>query len=104
MAKARVVIADQNSAEVDALRRSFNSLIVVLENISAEVVATTLTPIQGFEALGAALDTGRDASGTPAPHVGTGRLVTGIKVTPAYPPRKAESASELVEMVAADKY
>lgn len=104
MAKARLVVGDQNSAELDALRRSFNSMIVVLENISAEVTAGTLTAEQGFEALGAALRNGVDGSGTPAPHVGTGRMVAGVRVSPQHPPRKAEVLSELVPMTAADKF
>lgn len=104
MAKARVVISDQNSAEFDELRRSYNSLLLILENICAEVTATTLTAAQGFEALDAALSTGVDSSGTPSPHVGTGRQLVGLKGSPVRPLRKAEDATKLVEMAAADKY
>lgn len=104
MAKARVVIGDQNSAEFDELRRSFNSLLIVLQNICAEVEATTLTAEEGFEALGAALAAGVDASGSPAGHVGTGRQVVGVKATPTIPQRRAEDVHKLVEMTAADKY
>lgn len=102
--KAKVVIGDQASAEYDALKRSYNSLLLVLKNISDEVVATTLTPIQGFQAISNALATGVDGSGTPAPHVGTGRMVTGIKSTPSIPIRRAEETSTLVDMSDADKY
>jgi hypothetical protein len=34
MAKARRVVADQGSAELDELRRQFNNLLVVIENTS----------------------------------------------------------------------
>lgn len=104
MAKARVVVGDQNSAEFDELRRSFNSLLVVLENICAEVVATTLTAEEGLEALDAALSTGVDSSGTPAAHVGTGRQVVGVKPQVLAPPRRKEDVLKLVDMAAADKF
>ncbi|NJL53721.1 hypothetical protein HC928_00350 [bacterium] len=104
MAKARVVVGDQNSAEFDALRRSFNSLLVVLERIASEVDATTLTAVEGFSALEAALTNGVDASGTPAAHVGTGRQVVGVKPTPLHPARRAEEVVKLVDMAAADKF
>jgi len=104
MAKARRVIGDQNSAELDALKRSYNSLLVVLERVCEEVVATTLTPAEGFEAILNALNTGVDSSGTPAAHVGTSRLVVGVASSPPIPPRSAESAGDLVEMVPSDKY
>jgi hypothetical protein len=103
MAKARVVVGDQNSAEFDALKRSFNSLLVVLEQIATEVDATTLTAIQGFTALKTALSTGVDSSA--APHVGTGRFVVGVKSSPVLPPRgPVESAEALVSMAVADKF
>lgn len=106
MAKARVVVGDTNSAEIDALKRSFNSLLVVLERVCNEVEATTLTPLQGFVALNAALRTGRDASAPSgaAAHVGTNRLIPGVKSTPQIPPRSEESAAALVDMAVADKY
>lgn len=105
--KATVVIGDQASAEFDALKRSYNSLLLALKGISDEVVATTLTPIQGFQAISNMLATGVDGSGTPAPHVGTNRRVTGVKSSPAIPLRaseKANSVIKLVDMVDSDKY
>lgn len=104
MAKARVVVGDQNSAEFDALKRSYNSLLLVLEQVAAEVDAGTLTAAEGFSALLAALVAGVDVSGTPAAHVGTGRFVVGVKSTPPIPPRSAESVNTLVDMTDADKY
>ena len=84
MAKARLVVSDQNSAELEAMRRSYNSLLLVLENIASEVDATTLTAAQGFTALLSALSTGVDSSTTNS-HVPTGRMVVGIRPTPTHP-------------------
>jgi hypothetical protein len=104
MAKARVVVGDQNSAEFDALKRSYNSLLLILENIASEVDAATLTPAEGFSALLAALVAGVDVSGTPAAHVGTGRFLVGVKSTPPIPPRSAETVSTLVTMTDSDRF
>lgn len=101
-AKARIVIGDQNSAELDALKRSFNSLLVVLQNIAAEEAAATTTAVQAAAALSAALSTGLDSSS--APHVGTGRMVVGVKSSPTIPMRAEETVTRLVDMTAADKY
>jgi hypothetical protein len=83
MAKARVVIADSGSVEVDALRRSFNSLLVVLERVAGEEAAATTTAVQAAAALQAAIRDGIDASA--APHVGTGRMVAGVFPQPLKP-------------------
>jgi hypothetical protein len=105
MAKARVVVGDQNSAEFDALKRSYNSLLLILENIASEVVGSALTPAEGFAALLAALNTGVDSGGVPGPaHVGTGRFLVGVKSTPPIPPRSAETVSTLVSMTDSDKF
>lgn|SRR5690606_19455768 len=104
MAKARSVISDQNSAEFDELRRSFNSLLIVLQNIADEVADATLTAEEGFEALAAALETGVDEDGTPAGHVGTRRQVVGVKGSPVRPLRSAEDVRKLVDMRPEDKY
>lgn len=104
MAKARVVVGDQNSAEFDALKRSYNSLLLILEQVAAEVDAATLTPAEGFSALLAALVAGVDVSGTPAAHVGTGRFLVGVKSTPPIPPRSAETVSTLVTMTDSDRF
>lgn len=101
-AKARVVIGDQNSAEFDALRRSFNSLLVILQNIAAEQAAATTTAVQAAAALSSALSTGLDSSS--APHVGTGRMVYGVQPSPLAPARAAEEQAKLVDMTASSKF
>jgi len=100
--KARLVVADQNSAELDALRRSFNSLLIILQNIAAEEAATTISSVQAAAALSAALSTGIDLSS--APHVGTGRMVYGIHPTPTHPARQAEDVTKLETMDASSKF
>lgn len=100
--KARLVVGDQNSAELDALRRSFNSLLIVLQNIAAEEAAATTTAVQAAAALSNALSTGLDSSS--APHVGTGRLVYGVHPTPTHPARAVEDVTKLEAMDAASKF
>lgn len=101
-AKARVVIADQNSAEFDALRRSYNSLLLVLQNIAAEAAATTITDVQAWTAISTAISTGVDS--TSAPHTGTGRMVVGVSPTPLHPARAAEEVAKLVDMTSTSKF
>lgn len=103
MAKARIVVGDQNSAELDALKRSYNSLLVVLENIAQEASTAVTTPVQAFTAMFVALDTGRDSSA--APHVGTQRMVFGIRSQPNVPQRfPVDDVARLVEMIPSDPY
>jgi len=101
-AKVRLVVSDQNSAELEALRRSYNSFLIVLQNIAAEEAAATTTSVQSAAALSAALSTGIDSSS--APHVGTGRLVYGVRPTPTQPLHRAEEVVKLETMTAADKF
>lgn len=104
-AKVRLVVSDQNSAELEALRRSYNSFLIVLQNIAAEEAASTTTSVQSAAALSAALSTGLDSSS--APHVGTNRLVYGVRPTPTQPLHRSDKASAVVKletMTAADKF
>ena len=105
MAKARLVVGDQNSAELDVFKRSYNSLLLVLENVAAEVDATTITAAEAFTVLAYVLGGGMDDSGSGvAAHVPTNRFVVGVKSTPPVPPRAAESKGSLVEMSDSDSY
>lgn len=101
-AKVRVIVGDQNSAELQALYRSFNSLILVLQNVAAEEAAATTTAVQAAAALSNALSTGLDSD--IGPHVGTQRLVYGIKASPNHPQRRAEEVTKLEPMTSADKF
>lgn len=105
MAKARLVVGDQNSAELDAFKRSYNSLLLVLENVASEVDATTITTAEAFTVLMHVLAGGVDDSGSGvAAHAPTNRFVVGIKSTPQIPPRSVESAASLVQMSDSDSY
>lgn len=105
MAKARLVVGDQNSAELDVFKRSYNSLLLVLENVAAEVVATTITADEAFAVIAHVLAGGVDdsASGVAA-HAPTNRFVVGVKSTPVIPPRAVESKGSLVEMSDKDSF
>lgn len=100
--KVRLVVSDQNSTELEALRRSFNSLLLILQNIAAEEAAATTTAVQSALALSTALSTGSDTDA--APHVGTGRLVYGIRPTPTQPLHAKVVAPDLKVMTTADKF
>lgn len=100
MAKRRRVMADAASAEVTELRRSFNTLLLVLENISEQVDAATITATEGFVALGLAISTGTDSdvtgiNGGANNYTGTGLEVSGVKVTnPVAPKRLPDRGTE----------
>lgn len=101
-AKVRSVVGDQNSAEIQALTRSFNSLLLVLQNAFALEAAATTTSVQAAAGLSNALSTGVDT--TVGPHVGTGRLVYGIRTTPTHPQRGVEEVTRLEVMSVSDKF
>ena len=106
MAKARLVVADQNSAELDQLRRSFNSLMVVLENCASEVDAGNITADEAFTALATTLSTGTDATiasidGGANTYTGTARELLGVKPTPLHP---RQVRGETRDMTADDKF
>lgn len=62
--RARRHIEDTASETVAELRRSHNALLLILENISEQVDAATITATEGFVALGLAINNGIDASVT----------------------------------------
>jgi hypothetical protein len=67
MARARKVVSDQNSQELDELRRQFNNLLLILE-------ATT-----DFASMQAAMVAGNDSV--------TGVDINGVRPTPLHPRR-----------------
>lgn len=101
-AKVRVIPGDMNSLELQALFRSYNSLLLILQNAYALEAAATTTSVQAAAGLSNALSTGLDS--TVGPHVGTGRLVYGIRPTPTHPQRRAEEVNRLETMNIADTY
>lgn len=101
-AKVRVIVGDQNSAELQALYRSWNSFLLILENIASEEAAGTTTALQSAAALANALSTGKDTNTTN--HTGTQRMVYGIRATPTHPQRSAEDMNKLQPMTIADSF
>lgn len=92
MAKARRVIADQSSEEFDQLRRSVNTILVVLQNVAAEVDAGNITADEAFTALYSTLSTGLDStianidSGANT-YTGLGVTIEGLIPSPKHPRR-----------------
>lgn len=74
MARARKVVSDVSSQEVDELRRQFNNLLVIIEN------ATDLADLQ------AAIAAGTDD--------GTGREIVGVRPTPTHPRRARNTTTD----------
>lgn len=92
MAKARKVIADQNSAEFDALRRSVHAILVVLQNVAGAVDAGDITADEAFTVLYTTISAGLDADialvdGGLNNYAGTNIAVEGIHPTPKHPRR-----------------
>lgn len=77
MAKARRVVADTGSAELDELRRQFNKLLVLLEDTTATDISTVQDAI-------------------------TAGTVTGVKPTPLHPQRPKDST--LVDLDASSDF
>lgn len=84
----RLVVGDQSSAEVDQLRRTTNSLLLILENL-AGTTFTALADMQ--EALANTLSTGVDSDFTTATnsdaYVGTGLELVGLRPMNRHPAR-----------------
>ena len=109
MAKVRKVVGDQNSAEFDTLRRNFNTLLLMLENLGAMLQTldstTAVTVVAGMTEIGAGLEAaindGADADITGTLYVNsTGGLeIAGVEPTPKIPrgPRNT-SAGALTDM------
>ena len=93
MAKGRKVTADQNSEELDQLRRCVHSIMIVLENAGNLGGAATTTPAETFQAIADAISSGLDS--TNGSYVGTGIHVEGMIPQPKHPrrPRAAVAAS-----------
>lgn len=86
MANARPVIADTNSQEVAELRRTVNSLLLMLETAAASITAGA-TAAQVLSAWSAGITAGRDSNpaGT-ANIVSSGREIVGVSSLPNIPP------------------
>ncbi len=99
--KARKVVADLNSTEVDQLRRGYNNLLRVIEGFAAslDAGATAEAVLAAFAAgVAAGLDSNPD---TETNVVATNLPLEGVKPEPLAP--KAVRGS-LVDSTSSDKY
>lgn len=107
MAKARPVVSDQHSAEVDEMRRSLHALLLVLQNVAFEVDAGNITADEAFTALLTTLSTAVDSDiatidGGGNTYTGTGLTVAGVKPTPLHPRRPRNG--ELADLTSTSNY
>ena len=92
--RVREIVGDTQSAEIQQMRRSFNSLLRIIENVATLATATTITDLQAWEAIQDAIATGLDSDNSP--YVGTGQELVGVRVTPTAL-RKAQANARVVE-------
>jgi len=88
MAKGRKVVSDVSSEEVDALRRTVHTLMLVLRGFADDLSnAAAASNINNVGAgLRDAIDNGVDSAGTD--YTGTNLLVEGVVPTPKHPKRR----------------
>lgn len=89
MAKKRLVVGDQSSAEIDQLRKTVNNLLKILENAGASITATC-TAEEVILAIAAAVTTGvDDNAGTvgSADYVSSNLELVGVQPMNAHPGR-----------------
>lgn len=103
MAKVRLVVGDQSSAELDQLRRTCNALLLVLENLAG----TSFTALADFqEALENTLSTGLDSDFTTATnsddYSGTGVELVGLRPMNRHPRRPGAVPGSNLEEADAD--
>jgi len=94
MARARKVVADTSSEEIDQMRRTLNNLLRVLETAGANIVAgdTAEAVIQSIgEGIAAGADT--DPETTLASGAASGLELVGVKPTPLHPRRRGAVAT-----------
>lgn len=89
------VVSDNSSQEVDELRRQFNNLLLVLENVAALRVATTIDAAETWTAIRDALQKGVDE--TNGSYVGTTRELLGVRPTPTHPRRARSKQTEAAD-------
>jgi hypothetical protein len=87
MAKARRVVSDQNSEELDQLRRTVHTLMIMLENLGTSLgAAADFTDVNNIgDGLNAAFVTGVDSAATD--YTGSELPIEGVIPTPKHPRR-----------------
>ncbi len=87
MAQAVVVVGDSGSQEVDELRRTVNSLLLMLESAEASLTAGA-TAENVLNAWADAVRTGVDNNPAAIANIApSNRQIVGVKVTPLHPRR-----------------
>lgn len=96
--RARLVVSDTSSAEVDQLRRSVNALLLILEDLGARLTAEVVTApsaadleiVAVFQSISDAIRDGADTDpdGELVTHVPTGLPIVGMRPTVRHPARR----------------
>jgi len=103
MARARNIIADSNSAELDELRRMFNNLLHMIEGAEASLAATA-TAEAVLQAWADGVRDGVDSNPDSETNVvGTNVEIHGIRPNPLHPKRHVQ-AGTVVEMALGSDY
>lgn len=95
--RARLIVADTSSAEVDHLRRNFNSLLLILEDLGARLAAEVVTAptaadgeiLAVFQSISDAIRDGVDSDPDSelVTHAPTLLPIEGLRSTPRHPRR-----------------
>lgn len=97
MAKARRIVGDQNSAEIDHLKKTVNTLLKMLETAGASIAAGASAE-DVLSAWAAGVAEGKDSNPDGIANVeSTGLEISGIKTIVQFPRRPGDQAP-LVEL------
>ena len=98
MAKARKVVGDQNSQEIDVMRRALHTLMIMLENFGTDLSNATadITVTNLGAGLAAALSSGVDSSATN--YTGSELPIEGVDPTPKHPARPQGGIGAVVDL------
>lgn len=96
MAKAKVVVGDQNSREFDELRKTVHTILLLLETLNSTAVTDAGTLLAAAQAIGNAVNTGVTAAGLGS------REVCGVVPKVKFHPLPSTNPN-LVPLVATDK-
>ena len=103
--RARLIVADQSSQEFDHMRRSYNALLLILEDLGARLTAEVATApsaadleiISVFQSISDGIRDGvdNDPDGELGVAGTTGLAIEGLRPTPRHP-RRARGATVAV--------
>jgi len=98
MAKVRKVVGDQNSEELDVIRRCLHTVLVMLENLGTSLEA--VVDINDLNNIGiglnAAISSGLDSSATD--YTGSELEIVGVDPTPKHPKRPQGGIGSIVDL------